>query len=146
MRSVLLMVSVLAVGCVASLFFAHSWLLAGHMALACVFFFTAVGHFLKGSEMQEMIPPWFPRRDLVVFFSGLFELVLAVALVIDRLSFVAGIVAIAFLLLALPLNIYSAMARVKFGGHVVGPSYLFVRIPLQLLLIGWAYWFFLRPW
>jgi len=30
------------------------------------------------------------------------------------------------------------------GGHNLGPMYLLVRVPLQLILIGWAYWFAVR--
>ena len=29
-------------------------------------------------------------------------------------------------------------------GHLVGPTYLFVRAPVQLLLIFWTYWFVVR--
>ena len=30
------------------------------------------------------------------------------------------------------------------GGHAWGPSYLFVRVPVQLVIILWAYWFAVR--
>jgi len=30
---------------------------------------------------------------------------------------------------------------VGMGGHLWGPVYLLIRVPLQLLLIGWSYWF-----
>jgi uncharacterized membrane protein len=36
----------------------------------------------------------------------------------------------------LPANIYSAVKEVGLGGH--GAAYLWFRIPLQLLFIGWA--------
>jgi uncharacterized membrane protein len=38
----------------------------------------------------------------------------------------------------LPVNVYSAIQRVPFGGHEVGPAYLLIRVPFQLLLIWWA--------
>lgn len=52
---------------------------------------------------------------------------------------------IAFLILVFPANIYAALNRVDMGGHEWGPMYLFARVPPQLLLIGWAYWFAVRP-
>ena len=45
------------------------------------------------------------------------------------------------LLLVLPSNVYAAFQRIDFGGHGAGPAYLLVRVPLQLFLIGWIYWF-----
>ena len=30
--------------------------------------------------------------------------------------------------------------RLPFGGNVLGPAYLLVRVPFQLLLIGWTLW------
>lgn len=52
---------------------------------------------------------------------------------------------IAFLILVFPANIYAALNRVDMGGHEWGPMYLLARVPLRLLLIGWAYWFAVRP-
>jgi len=51
---------------------------------------------------------------------------------------------IAFLILVFSANIYAALNRVDMGGHEMGPMYLLARPPLQLLLIGWAYWFAVR--
>jgi len=30
------------------------------------------------------------------------------------------------------------------GGHAWGPAYLLIRAPLQLLILGWVYYFVLR--
>jgi uncharacterized membrane protein len=57
---------------------------------------------------------------------------------------VTGICVIAFLIVVLPANIYAAIHRVDVGGHSLGPMYLLVRVPLQLILIGWTYWFAVR--
>lgn len=50
-----------------------------------------------------------------------------------------GACLVAMLVAVLPSNIYSAFAHVPFGGHDAGPVYLLVRIPFQILLIGWVY-------
>lgn len=117
---------------------------AGRIAVAAVFFFTALGHFAKPTEMREMIPSWVPVRNLVVLISGLFELVLALGILIPSSFHVAAFAAIAFLVLATPLNVYSALNRVSFGGHGAGPKYLLVRLPLQAILIAWTWWFSFR--
>jgi uncharacterized membrane protein len=114
---------------------------AGRVAIAALFIFTALGHFAKASEMLEMLPVWVPSRRLVVVFSGIFELALAGAMLFPSSFRVAATASIVFLALVTPLNVYSAVHRVKFGGHGAGPTYLFVRIPLQIVLITWIWWF-----
>ena len=51
----------------------------------------------------------------------------------------------AFLILILPSNTGAAFRRIDFGGHTAGPIYLLMRIPLQLILIGWILWFAIAP-
>ncbi len=80
----------------------------------------------------------------VILLSGIFELVLATAVLISACFRSAGLAICAFLVLATPLNIYSAIHRVQFGGHSSGPWYLAIRLPLQVLLFVWTYWFTLR--
>lgn len=117
---------------------------AGRVAIATVFFLTALGHFAKPSEMLEMLPAWVPSRRLVVLVSGFFELAIAAAMLTPSGFRAAAAASIVFLVLATPLNVYSAVRRVNFGGHGAGPAYLFVRIPLQVILIAWIWWFSFR--
>lgn len=121
--------------------------LRGRVSLALVFLFTGVGHFLKTAEMTQMLPGWIPNRTLIIQLTGLVELLAAVALVPQKTSRWAGIFIIAFLVAAFPANVFAAFQRVEFGGHNIGPLYLLLRTPLQLLLIGWAWRFAVRdPW
>jgi uncharacterized membrane protein len=118
--------------------------LRGRIGIALVFAFTAIGHFVETSEMARMLPPSVPMRVPLVYVSGVFELLAAVTILIPSLSRYTGIALSIFLLLVLPSNVYAAFQRVDFGGHAAGPAYLLVRVPLQLFLIGWIYWFAVR--
>ena len=115
--------------------------LRGRIGIALVFAFTAIGHFVKTSEMARMLPPSVPMRVPLIYVSGVFELLAAVTILVPSLSRYTGIALCIFLLLVLPSNVYAAFQRVDFGGHGAGPTYLLVRVPLQLFLIGWIYWF-----
>jgi uncharacterized membrane protein len=84
-------------------------------------------------------------RIPVIYLSGVFELLAAVAILITSIARPVGITLCIFLLMILPSNVYAAFQRLDFGGHGAGPCYLLVRIPLQLFLIGWIYWFAVRP-
>jgi uncharacterized membrane protein len=119
--------------------------LRGRIGLSQVFLFTGLGHFIKTSEMMQMLPSWVPSRELLVYVTGLLEWLFAVALLIPKLTGVTGWIICAFLIAVFPANVHAALQRVEFGGHEAGPTYLLVRLPLQLLLIGWTYWFAIRP-
>jgi uncharacterized membrane protein len=41
----------------------------------------------------------------------------------------------------LPANVIGAFQRVELGGMENGPDYLYFRVPLQFLFIGWVYYF-----
>lgn len=116
----------------------------GRVGLVLLFAFTGLGHFFKTAEMALMLPAWTPGRTAVVYASGVFEWAAAVALLVPSLARPIGWVLILFLLAVLPSNIYAAIERVPFGGHEAGPAYLWIRVPVQFLLIGWIYWFAVR--
>ena len=106
---------------------------------ALVFAFTGVGHFVETEALRQMLPPWFPWQTAVVLGSGVFELALAAGLARARTRPIAGVVAVGFLVSVAPLNVYAAWNHVGPGGHAWGPSYLWIRIPLQLVLISASY-------
>jgi uncharacterized membrane protein len=117
---------------------------AARLGLALVFGFTALGHFLKTDAMAEMLPPSVPKRRAIIWISGLFEACLAVSILACSKCTLVGRTIIGFLIAIFPANVSSAMRRVDFGGHAAGARYLFIRAPLQLLLIPWTYQFVLK--
>jgi uncharacterized membrane protein len=89
--------------------------------------------------MSEMLPPSVPYRVELIYLTGVFELLGAIGVWIPKLTKLAGVCLILLLIGVLPANIYSALARVEFGGHSSGPAYLLLRIPFQVLAIVWTY-------
>ncbi|MGH8067363.1 MAG: DoxX family protein [Candidatus Entotheonellia bacterium] len=118
--------------------------LRGRISLALVFLFTGLGHFIQPEAMAQMLPPWVPVRVAIIYSTGVLELAAAVGLLVPGLWRLTGVCLIVFLILALPANVYAAINHVEMGGHGIGPAYLLVRVPLQLILIGWTYWFAVR--
>ena len=105
--------------------------------IALVFLFTGVGHFIETGPMTEMLPEVVPQRVLLVYISGILEIGLAVLILMPPLQRPVGGLLLVMLIAFLPLNIYAALNRVPMGGHVWGPTYLLIRVPLQLLLMIW---------
>jgi uncharacterized membrane protein len=118
----------------------------GRIATTCVFLFTGSGHFLQSKAMSEMIPLQVPKpfRLSIIYASGVFEIVAAIAVLVPDWSRAVGVLLCLFLVGVLPVNIDAAIRHVPFGGHGAGPSYLLVRVPLQVALLCWIYWFDIR--
>jgi uncharacterized membrane protein len=123
----------------------HSNLLfAGRLAMSTMLVFTATGHFLYPEGMAMMLPPVVPFKKELVLLTGILELAAAVGLLTEKYVVPTSRLLILFFILVLPANLYAAWRGVNyqeanFTGP--GPAYLWFRIPLQLLFIGWVYYF-----
>lgn len=117
----------------------------GTLGIALAFAFFGVGHFVQTEAMVQMLPPFIPFATPLVLATGLLELAISLGLLHPSTRRLAGHVAIAVLILFLPVNVYAAIHHTGMGGHVWGPVYLLIRVPLQLFLICWTWIFALRP-
>lgn len=116
--------------------------LAATIGMAVMLLFTAMGHFVFTKGMAMMIPQFIPFKTSLVYFTGVLEILIAIGLLMPKYSVTSGWVLVIFLVLMLPANIYASVHHINyqkatFDGH--GTSYLWFRIPLQLLFIVWTY-------
>lgn len=121
--------------------------LAGIIALSAMLLFTALGHFMFTRGMSAMLPDFVPFRMQLIYLTGLIEIAAAIGMFIPEFKKVTGILLIIFFILILPANIYAAIKHLNYEtGNTDGKglSYLWFRIPFQLLLIWWVYYFVLR--
>ncbi len=120
----------------------YDFTLSARIALAVMLLFTALGHFLFTKGMSMMIPQFIPFKISLIYLTGLLEILFAIGILIPKLKVVSGWALIIFLLLILPTNIYASITNLNyqkgtFDGY--GLSYLWFRIPLQILFIVWTY-------
>lgn len=113
--------------------------LRARVGLSIFFAFTGIGHFVRTEQMAAMLPPTTPYRVGLIYLTGVFELLGAIAIWIPSFTKITGVCLILLLVMVLPANIYSAITRVDFGGHAAGPAYLLLRVPFQLFVIWWTY-------
>lgn len=117
---------------------------SGVLALSVMLLFTSVAHFIFVKGMAMMLPPLVPFKHAVVYFTGVLEIGFAIAFIFTKYRVYTAWLLIVFLILVLPANIYASLKQVNYNNGTYtgnGLSYLWFRIPMQLLLIWWT-WFF----
>ncbi len=120
----------------------YNFALSARIAMSIMLVFTAVGHFAFTKGMSMMIPKFIPFKENFVYITGIFEVLLAIGLLITKFKTISGYALIIFLLLMLPANIYASINNVNLQKETLdgnGIMYLWFRIPLQILFIIWTY-------
>ena len=122
-----------------------AFIFGGVLGLAVGYLFFAFGHFALTDGMIEMLPQFVPFRRELVWVTGVWEMLVAVGLLVPGTRRWAGIACIATLVAFFPANVYAAFSFTGVGDHTTGPGYLLIRTPLQVFLIAWTWFFILRP-
>ena len=107
--------------------------------LGAFFVLAGVNHFIKPNFYLKIMPPYLPWHLPLVYLSGLFEVVLGVLLLIPRFTRIAAWGLIALLIAVFPANIHMATNHLLFPEY--SPLALWLRLPLQFVLIGLSYWY-----
>ena len=116
-----------------------TWQESARFALATMFLFTAASHFAPmRKDLIAMVPPMFPRPDLLVFATGVLEIAGALGLLFQATRPWAAYGLIALLVAMFPANASAALRAVKLRGKP--PTPLPVRAAMQMLFIVWAWW------
>jgi len=123
---------------------AFDYALSGNIAMAAMLLLTSLGHFRFTKGMSMMLPAFIPFKTAMVYFTGLVEIAAAIGLLLPRFRHLTGCWLIVFFVLMLPVNINAAIKKIDYekGDYTgSGLSYLWFRVTLQVLFIGWV-WFF----
>ncbi|HTO17494.1 MAG TPA: DoxX family protein [Edaphocola sp.] len=108
------------------------------LLMAAIYCFAGISHFLKPSIFLKITPKWVPYPKKVNLLIGGVELVLGIALLFSMTRSFAAIGIIALLIAVFPANIYHFQLAVR-KRKFVFPTLM--RLPIQILLIYWAYTF-----
>jgi len=102
-------------------------------------------HFVVPQLYVQIVPPILPAPLALVYLSGLAEIAVGVGVLLPRTRPYAAWATIALLLAIFPANVYMATSGVVVSGFPGGgdPSAAarWGRLPLQGVLILWAYWY-----
>jgi uncharacterized membrane protein len=108
-------------------------------ALSLMFTFTGAAHFTRLSkDMARMIPSFFPQPMSIIYITGVFEIMGAAGLLIPRFRSLTGICLVLLLIGMFTANVSAALNGVTLRGKP--PMSLWLRTPMQILLIGLVWW------
>lgn len=107
---------------------------------------AGVMHFVAPKVYAQIIPPAFPRPLELVYLSGVAEIVLGLGVLIPRTRRHSAWGLILLLLAIFPANVYMATHDLVLEGvpeWASNPSdaVTWARLPLQGVLILWAWWY-----
>nr|WP_049918730.1 DoxX family membrane protein [Haloferax larsenii] len=114
--------------------------------MGALYVVAGVMHFVVPSAYAGVIPPLFPQPLTLVYLSGIAEIVLGVGVMVQRTQRLAAWGLIALLVAVFPANVYMATSDVVLAD--VSPALktpstiaLWLRLPMQGVLIAWAWWY-----
>jgi uncharacterized membrane protein len=114
------------------------------LLLAGVFVVAGMMHFIIPASYEGIMPPWLPWHRGLVYLSGVLEMAGGVGLLIPRTRRAAGIGLILLLIAVWPANLQMVLNARAADVPPWHEALLWLRLPLQLLLIVWA-WRASRP-
>ena len=97
-------------------------------------------HFTRPDNFCRIVPAWLPNPLALVYISGVFEILGGIGLWVPRVSWLSAWGLIALYIAVFPANVNMAINNIAINGETY-PIGSWVRLPMQLLLIVWAYWF-----
>lgn len=107
--------------------------------LGIAFVLAGINHFINADFYLKMMPPYLPAHLFLIYLSGIFQIALGILLLIPKFSRLAAWGLIALLIAVFPANVYMSMNSQLFPEF--SQTALFLRLPLQIVLIASAFWF-----
>lgn len=110
------------------------------LLMAAFYIYAGYMHFKKPWFFHKITPPMLKKwKKSINIIVGVIEIGLGIALLIPATTSLAAWGVIALLIAVYPANIY--MLTSKGAGMKIPMWQLWLRMPIQFLLIGWAYFY-----
>jgi len=111
----------------------------GRFVMGTLYLGAGVLHFVATSRYVAIMPPYLPAQRELVLISGAAEIAGGAGLLVPRTRFAAAIGLLALYVAVFPANVNMALHPIASFAWV--PRWvLWARLPLQALLIAWAWW------
>jgi uncharacterized membrane protein len=102
---------------------------------------VGITHFTVAEQFVRIVPPQLPNPLGLVYLSGFYEILGGIGLLVPPVSQAAAWGLIALFIAVFPANINMAVNHIKLD-HIPDSTLLYyARLPLQAVLIAWAWWY-----
>jgi uncharacterized membrane protein len=98
-------------------------------------------HWVIPDPFVKIVPYFLPYPLALVYISGVFEILGGVGLLVPLVSQAAAWGLIALFIAVFPANINMAVNSIQMDGIPDSDVLRWGRLPLQALLIAWAWWY-----
>ena len=112
--------------------------LALRLVMAVFYVVAGVIHLRSPEAFLPIVPDWVPVPRTVVLFTGACEIAGALALLVPRLRWWAGVMLAAYAVAVYPANIKHAMEGIALAGSQQSWGYHGPRLAFQPVLVWWA--------
>ena len=103
---------------------------------------VGIDHFVNPEPFVRIVPAVLPAPLALVYVSGFFEFLGGAGLLVPRVRRAAAWGLIALYVAVFPANINMTIHQIPLEpGHPIPPVLLWLRLPLQAVLIAWAWWY-----
>jgi uncharacterized membrane protein len=104
--------------------------------MGVIYTILGVVHFTHTGFYRPLMPKFLPAHDLLIYLSGVAEIILGIGVLFPQTRSVALWGLIAMLIVFLIVHINMLLPSNQLG---ISPWILWLRIPIQFILIYWAY-------
>ncbi len=105
--------------------------------MALLYIAAGINHLVNTRLYLSIMPPWLPYPDMLVYVSGVFEIVFGILIIPVKTRRVAAWGIILLLIAVYPANIQMAINYYRAGDKYFWLT--LIRLPFQFVLIWWAY-------
>ncbi len=109
--------------------------------LAVCLLVVGILHFVLPEPFIKIVPPVFLYPAAMVYISGFFEILGAIGLLFPPVSRLAAWGLVSLFIAVYPANLYMAIHHIHIPNIPVSNTFQAIRLPLQFVLIAWAWWY-----
>ncbi|MFC7228435.1 DoxX family membrane protein [Salinirubellus salinus] len=115
-------------------------------AMGLTYVVAGVLHFVVPDAYERVVPPQLPAKRTLVYLTGVMEAGFGLGVLFERTRRVSAWGLVVTLLAVFPANVYMAVGDPDLSGapeflREAPDAALWARLPLQAVLIAWAWWY-----
>jgi uncharacterized membrane protein len=109
--------------------------------LAICIIIVGITHFTAPDPFIKIVPPYLPNHAALVYISGFFEILGGIGILVPPVSQAAAWGLLLLFIAVFPANINMAVNAIDLPNIPDSDLFRWGRLPLQAVLIAWAWWY-----